>query len=217
MAVALASLIIPATLCATLQSTELEAGTHILRLSRGTAIILIIIYFVYVYLQLRSHTYLFDIEQNESIEAEEDELDLQIGPVAAVTISILLAIGIGVCAVYLIDSIKSITKTQETSKKFIGFVVLPWVGRTKLLPFAILTVHRNNTGPVIDAAIKNSVHIAFFITPFTVIFGWVIGQDMTLHFQNYDIIVFFLCVMLVNYLVRDGKNRYLVSAICIGM
>merc|ERR1712070_574782 len=54
------------------------------------------------------------------------------------------------------------------------------------------------------------------VTPFLVILGWIIGKEMTLHFQGFETVVFFLSVLVVNYLIQDGKSNYLEGCMCLG-
>lgn len=58
-------------------------------------------------------------------------------------------------------------------------------------------------------AIGSSMQIALLVTPFLVILGWIIGQDMTLHFETFETVVFFLSVLVVTYVVQDGKSNWL--------
>jgi Ca2+:H+ antiporter len=60
------------------------------------------------------------------------------------------------------------------------------------------------------------MQIALFVTPFLVILGWIMGLPMTLHFQGFETVVFFLSVLVVNYLIQDGKSNYLEGAMCLG-
>jgi Ca2+:H+ antiporter len=50
------------------------------------------------------------------------------------------------------------------------------------------------------------------VTPFLVILGWVTGQPMTLHFETFETVVFFLSVLVVTYVILDGKSNYLEGA-----
>lgn len=68
----------------------------------------------------------------------------------------------------------------------------------------------------IGVAIGSSMQIALFVTPFLVVLGWIIGQPMTLHFQTFETVVFFLSVLVVNYLIQDGKSNYLEGCMCLG-
>ena len=89
MAVAATSLIIPATLYASLSNSSADADSNILILSRGTAIIMLILYCLYLVFQLKTHTELFDAEAQEG---DEDESGKILGPTSATIALILVTI-----------------------------------------------------------------------------------------------------------------------------
>ena len=39
---------------------------------------------------------------------------------------------------------------------------------------------------------------------------------MTLNFEAFETVVFFLSVLVVNYLIQDGKSNYLEGCMCLG-
>ena len=41
------------------------------------------------------------------------------------------------------------------------------------------------------------------------IVGWITGHDLTLFFANFETIVLFVSVLLVNLLIQDGKSNYM--------
>lgn len=219
MAVACASLIIPATLYAALRSSKAETDEHILILSHGTAVILLVLYILYLYFQLYSHTDLFDVE-SQQVEDDEDEEEQKEGqvltPIAAGVALVIVTILVAVCAEYLVDSIDSTVKTAHISKTFIGLILLPIVGNAAEHVTAVIVAYKGKMNLAINVAIGSSMQIALFVTPFLVILGWIIDKPMTLHFQGFETVVFFLSVLVVNYLIQDGKSNYLEGAMCIG-
>lgn len=216
MAVALASLIIPATLYAILHSSELDSTRHILILSRGAAIILLIVYCLYFYFQLRFHANFLDIEQGEGTNTEESPEGQVLGPVAAGVAVLLVVFLMTICAESFIESINAVAGTQTISKLFIGFILIPIVGSAADPATAVMIAYNNKIDLAINIAVRRCVQIALFVTPFMVILGWIIGLAMTLHFQGFETVVFFLSVLVVNYLVQEGKSKHLASAMCIG-
>ncbi|KKY25867.1 putative vacuolar calcium ion transporter h(+) exchanger [Diplodia seriata] len=212
MAVASASLIIPATLYAALQSSKSKSEDHILILSHGTAVILLILYIMYLYFQLKSHSDFFDAEAQEDDEPEEHIL----GPVAAGVSLLVVTVIVAICAEYLVDSIDSIVQTAHISKTFIGLVLLPIVGNAAEHVTAVVVAYKDKMDLAINVAIGSSMQIALFVTPFMVLLGWIMDKPMTLHFQTFETVVFFLSVLVVNYLIQDGKSNYLEGAMCIG-
>ncbi|KAJ5586864.1 Vacuolar calcium ion transporter [Penicillium hispanicum] len=223
MAVASASLIIPATLYAALsQSSKHDAQNNILILSHGTAIILLIIYVMYLYFQLRSHARMFeesngsDVENADDTEVEENEERL-LNPLPATVALILVTILVAVCADYLVGSIDSIVEKTGMSKTFIGLVLIPIVGNAAEHVTAVVVAYKNKMDLAIGVAIGSSLQIALFVTPFLVILGWIMGVEMTLHFQTFETVAFFISGLVVTLLIQDGKSNYLEGGMCLGM
>lgn len=220
MAVASASLIIPATLYAVMhgdnQKDNLETDKNILVLSHGTSIILLIIYVLYLYFQLYSHHSLFaDVESQEGGgEQEEPEI---LSPTAAGIALIIVTVLVAICAEYLVDSIDSIVESAHISKTFVGLILIPIVGNAAEHVTAVVVAYKGKMDLAINVAIGSSMQIALFVTPFLVILGWIIHQPMTLHFQGFETMIFFISVLIVNYLIQDGKSNYLEGAMCIAI
>lgn len=206
MAVSTASLIIPATLYAVMRSSHVVANKDkiILTLSHGTAIILLILYVLYLLFQLRTHAHLFD-EEDESAVEDGDEGDEKeeptLPPRAAAVALVIVTVMVAVCAEFLVDSIDSIVETVHISKTFIGLILLPIVGNAAEHVTACVVAWKNKMDLAIGVAIGSSMQIALLVTPFLVILGWIIGQPMTLQFETFETVVFFLSVLITNYLI----------------
>jgi Ca2+:H+ antiporter len=222
MAVASASLIIPATLYAALSQSSQNAQDNILILSHGTAIILLIIYVMYLYFQLRSHAHLFeetnesDTENTAGAEGEEEEERL-LSPWAASIVLVVVTILVAICADYLVGSIDSIVQKTGISKTFIGLVLIPIVGNAAEHVTAVVVAYKDKMDLAIGVAIGSSLQIALFVTPFLVILGWIMGIEMTLHFQTFETVAFFISGLVVTLLIQDGKSNYLEGGMCLGM
>ena len=210
MAMAAASLIIPATLYAVINpsATKHDTKNNILVLSHGTAIILLVLYVMYLVFQLYTHTFLFDEpkksdadEEDGGAQAEEEEEQHILNPYAAGVALILVTILVAICAEYLVDSIDSIVETAHISKTFIGLILLPIVGNAAEHVTAVVVSYKNKMDLAIGVAIGSSMQIALLVTPFLVILGWIMNRDMTLHFETFETVVFFLSILITNYLI----------------
>ena len=213
MAVASASLIIPATLYAALQTSKnQETDTQILLLSHGTSIILLILYFMYLYFQLFSHHEIFDEEQQQEDETHGDVLS----PIPAGICLLVVTLPVAVCAEYLVGSIDAIVEKAHISRTFIGLILIPIVGNAAEHVTAVIVAYKGKMDLAISVAIGSSMQIALFMTPFLVLLGWIINEPMTLHFQGFETVILFISVLVVNYLIQDGKSNYLEGAMCLG-
>ncbi|KAE9963998.1 hypothetical protein BLS_008736 [Venturia inaequalis] len=217
MAVSSASLIIPATMYAAISTSKKDNNdrdSSILLLSHGTAIILLILYIMYLFFQLKTHHYLFDEENQEGSDEEEEGQILS--PWSAGVALVLVTLMVAVCAEYLVDSIDAIVETAHISKTFIGLILLPIVGNAAEHVTACVVAYKGKMDLAIGVAIGSSLQISIFVTPFLVILGWIMDKPMTLHFQGFETVVFFLSVLVVNYLIQDGKSNWLEGAMCLG-
>ncbi|KAF4768094.1 hypothetical protein N7455_000335 [Penicillium solitum] len=238
MAVASASLIIPATLYAAISNHSVAkpdgtgeipdpdraAQDNILILSHGTSIILLIIYVMYLYFQLGSHSDLFeetngsDTENVAGTEDEEEEEEERIlSPWAAAVVLVVVTILVSICADYLVDAIDPLVKTTGMSKTFIGLVLIPIVGNAAEHVTAVVVAYKDKMDLAIGVAIGSSLQIALFVTPFLVILGWIMGIEMTLHFQTFETVAFFISGLVVTLLIQDGKSNYLEGGMCLGL
>ncbi|KAL8766181.1 MAG: hypothetical protein Q9209_006946 [Squamulea sp. 1 TL-2023] len=224
MAVSTASLIIPATLYAAMGSSKPKntKDDNILILSHGTSIILLILYALYLFFQLKTHAHLFDEESEPEAGAEggangEQSEGHVLSPWAAGVALVIVTIAVAVCAEYLVDSIDSIVQSAHVSRTFIGLILLPIVGNAAEHVTAVVVATKNKMDLAIGVAIGSSMQIALLVTPFLVILGWIIGQPMTLQFELFETVVFFLAVLVTNYLISDGKSNYLEGAMLFGM
>jgi len=212
MAVATASLIIPATLYSVMNDSGAQ-DDKINILSHGTSIILLIIYIAYLIFQLKTHVDLFEEPEQEG-EQEGAEL---LGPWSAGAVLVVVTLLVAICAEYLVGSIDSIVEKAHISKTFIGLILIPIVGNAAEHVTAVIVAYKNKMDLAIGVAIGSSLQIAIFVTPFLVILGWIMGQPMTLHFETFETVAFFLASLVVILLIQDGKSNYLEGLLCLGM
>ncbi|EHK23912.1 Ca2+ transporter [Trichoderma virens Gv29-8] len=218
MALSSASLVIPAALYGVLDQKQTDNGDKdrsILVLSRGTAIILLVLYAMYLIFQLRTHSNLFDAESQVGEDEEPEEPTL--GPIAATAVLVVVTILVAVCADYLVGSIDDLVESANISKAFIGLILIPIVGNAAEHVTAVVVALRNKMDLAMGVAIGSSIQIALGVTPFLVIVGWIIGRDMTLHFETFETVAFAVSVLVVTYTVQDGKSNYLEGAMLLGL
>jgi Ca2+:H+ antiporter len=69
----------------------------------------------------------------------------------------------------------------------------------------------------LGVAVGSSMQIALFVTPALVILGWVMGQPMSLSFEPFGAVVFYLSVIVVEGVISDGDSNYLEGAMLVGV
>lgn len=135
----------------------------------------------------------------------------------------LLALGIstalvGICAEFMTSAIDPITKPcGPLPRTFVGLILLPIVGNAAEHATAITVAIKDKMDLAIGVAVGSSMQIALLVIPFIVILGWILGThnpDMNLAFDAFQIILLFVSVLLVNYLIQDGKSHWWASRAC---
>lgn len=147
-------------------------------------------------------------------EGEEQQLHIL---VAWATLAISTAI-IGVCAEFMVDGINGLTATGNISVEFVGLILLPIVGNAAEHATAVTVACKDKMDLAIGVAVGSSMQVSLFLIPLLVVIGWIMGNDdMTLSFDGFQVAVMFVAVLLVNYLIGDGKSNYLEGMLLQGL
>ncbi|KAG2116527.1 Sodium/calcium exchanger protein-domain-containing protein [Suillus discolor] len=181
----------------------------LLLISRGTAMLLLGVYCAYIWFQLKSHPKLFIAPTDESNNEEPEETVPRMGTAAAGVALLSVTVVIAFCAEYLVSSIEETAVRYSIPKVFIGVVLLPIVGNAAEHVTSVWMAMKNKYELTITICIGSSIQIACFVVPLLVIVGWIVGQPLTLHFHNFETIVLFVSVFLVNLLIMDGRSNYM--------
>lgn len=143
-------------------------------------------------------------------EEEEEEDDPQLAFPVAVATLIGSTVLIAFCAEFLVDSIDYVCTHAGISQEFLGLILLPIVGNAAEHATAVTVAIKDKMDLAIGVAVGSSMQVALFIIPLLVIIGWGMGlDDMTLAFDVFQVAILFVSVLLVNYLIADGKSHWL--------
>jgi len=142
--------------------------------------------------------------------SEEDEEDPQLHFAVALGLLAGCTVVIAFCAEFLVDSIDYVTTQGHISKEFLGLILLPIVGNAAEHATAVTVAIKDKMDLAIGVAVGSSMQVALFLIPFMVVVGWGRGIDeMSLSFDVFQVAVLFVAVLLVNYLIADGKSHWL--------
>lgn len=178
----------------------------VLSISRTAACIVGLSYFAYLFFQLITHrNMLANADDGDDDDDNEDGLTsgFAIGLLAVTTLFV------SVSSECLVDVIQDVVAKSGISQCFIGVVLLPIVGNACEHAAAVRFAIYNKPGLSISIAVGSSVQVALFVVPFAVIWGWMIGQPMTMDFGIMNTTVLIICVLVVMSIVVDGRSNWL--------
>jgi Ca2+:H+ antiporter len=176
----------------------------LLTISRGTAILLLAVYIAYLVFQLVTHNDLF--RPNREDEVQEVA---RMSTVSAGSALLVVTVVTSFCADYLVASIEETAHRYHIPKTFIGLILLPIVANAAEHVTSVWMAMKNKMELTIGICVGSSIQIASFVIPLLVIVGWITGHELTLFFANFETIVLFVSVLLVNLLIQDGKSNYM--------
>jgi len=193
------SLALP-TMFYTLLGAEEE---RMLQDSRAVSCMLLAVYVAYLYFQIRTHPHIFQSE-----EADDDEVPDMYASTATVLLAVCTVIT-SVMTDFLVDSIEGTVESWQLSQEFIGIILLPIIGNAVEHYSAISVAAKNKMDLSLGVAAGSGCQMALFVTPFTVIAGWVMDKPMSLDFHPFQVIVMLASVLMANTTLQDGASNWL--------
>ncbi|KAH9945253.1 calcium/proton exchanger [Epithele typhae] len=149
--------------------------------------------------------------EEEEEEKPQMSVPLTIGLLAVVTVLV------AVTAEFLVDSISGLTDSGKINKEFVSLILLPIVGNAAEHVTAVTVSVKDKLTLSIGVAVGSSIQIALFVIPFIVTLGWIMGKPLSLLFDPFESIVLFLTVLVVNYVMQDGKSNWLEGMILMSL
>ncbi|KAJ5823003.1 Sodium/calcium exchanger membrane region [Penicillium robsamsonii] len=151
-------------------------------------------------------------------DPDDDTEEPQLSVMTAILTLLISTAFVAACAEFMVESIDALTATGNIGETFVGLILLPIVGNAAEHATAVTVACKDKMDLAIGVAVGSSMQIALLVLPLIVVLGWIIGvEDMTLNFDGFQVIVLFMSVLLVNYLIGDGKSHWLEGVLLIMM
>ncbi|KAF7155098.1 hypothetical protein CNMCM5623_005306 [Aspergillus felis] len=148
--------------------------------------------------------------QQMQLHEEDDEEQPQLSIWVAVLTLTIATTFVALCAEFMVGSIDALTERGHISETFVGLILLPIVGNAAEHATAVTVACKDKMDLAIGVAVGSSMQIALLVLPLVIVIGWIMGlENMTLYFDAFQVILLFVAVLLVNYLIADGKSHWL--------
>ncbi|KAK0548368.1 hypothetical protein OC846_004498 [Tilletia horrida] len=175
--------------------------SDILKMSRGTAVLLLLIYGAYLFFSLSSHKEFFD-------DAEEEEEEPSLNFPMAVILLITATVLVGVTSEWLVSAINGVAE-RGVSKTWIGLILLPIVSNAAEHVTAVTVAVKDKLDLSMGVAVGSSIQIALFVFPLLVVIAWIANKPLSLLLDPFVAVVLFLSVLVVNSALSDGRSNYM--------
>lgn len=164
---------------------EQVEGAHVLPLSRATAIFMVVLYCAYL---------VFHAEGEGSAAAPQPPVTAgRLAKAPAVGLVVGATLLTAICTDGLASALVPAATSLGASPNFLALVLLPVLGNAASFATALTAAHRSaaaqDTASAsaqldlgISTAMSGATQVALMVLPGAVVFGWLIGQPMTLDF-----------------------------------
>ena len=132
----------------------------------------------------------------------------------AISILTLFTVLIGFNAEFATSSIQSMMRQADSlTQTFVGFVVLPLLSND---PTSIVNAVKDKMDLCIALTLERCMQTALLVVPLIIIIAWGMDvEEMTLEFDGFSVAATFVSIIIVTYVIQDGKSNWLVGALLI--
>lgn len=181
-------------------------------LSMGTAVAMIAVYFLGL-------IFAFRYTSAEPALAHETQTEHHGGWSVRKSVIFLLAstVLIAWLSEILVGAVEHTVAALGISEFFIGIIVVPLVGNVAEHLVAVQTAWKNKMELSMAVSLGSSLQIALFVAPALVFISLLMGQPLTLVFNQFEIIALFAGILIAAFVAQDGESNWLEGAQLLGL
>ena len=208
---AVAALVIPSIFSHNIELANHDAVEY---LSLGVAGVMILLYVLAMVYQLRdpkAHT--LDDDQYEVAEHEAPHWS-----VAKSIMILLLSTGAIVwMSEMLVGSVEHVVLELGISEFFLGIIIIPLVGNVAEHLVAVKVAAQNQMELSLSISVGSSLQIALFVAPLLVFISLLMGNPLTLVFNQFELIALMAAVLIAGLVSLDGESNWLEGAMLLAI
>jgi Ca2+:H+ antiporter len=181
------------------------------RLSLGVAGVLILVYLLSLLFSLttpsRGIAPEVGVTHDEAATAAGRwSIGKSVGVLAAATLATV------VLSELLVGTVEPVVRRTGVSEVFLGIVLIPLIGNVAEHLVAVSAAWRNRMELSLAISLGSSQQIALFVAPLLVFVSLLFGNEMTLFFHPFEVVVLALSVLIAGQVAADGESNWLEGA-----
>jgi Ca2+:H+ antiporter len=182
----------------------------ITNLSIIVASVLTIVYGLTLLFSLKTHSYLYDVgiadegdELFDSKESKKSYLTLWLPVLLVSTLAVAFE------SELFVDVVDVSTKGLGLTPLFTGVILLPLISDIPGMVTVIRLALKNKMDLTVSVAMGDSLLISLFVAPCLVLVGQLMGQNMDLNFNPFEVIALAIAVTVSNLISFSGRSNWL--------
>ena len=182
---------------------------HVEEFSLATSVAILAIYVLYIIYSLRNRA---------DQEGEEGNTVKAVHPgpgwslQRALLVLALAVVGIAVMSEFLVGSVEAVTISLGFTEFFVGIIIVPIIGNIAEHLVAVQVALKNQMDLSLSIAVGSSLQIALFVAPILVFVSLLIGNPLTLEFNNFEIVATIAATIIAAFSSLDVGSNWLEGA-----
>jgi len=203
---AVAALVIPSIFSHSIETANHDAVEY---LSLGVAGVMILLYVLALIYQLRTpvaHGY----EDDEYTAAKQEAPHWSVGKAGLVLLAATVAIVW--MSELLVGTLEHVVLELGISEFFLGIIIVPLIGNAAEHLVAVQVALKNKMELSLAISVGSSLQIALFVAPLLVFVSLLMGNPLTLVFNQFELIALMAAVLIAGLVSLDGESNWLEGA-----
>ena len=208
---AVAALIVPSLFSHNIEIVNHDAVEY---LSLGVAGVMIVLYVLALIYQLRApsnHT----LDDAEYAAAEIDAPHWSV-PKALIILLVSTAAIVWMSEL-LVGSVEHVVLEIGITEFFLGIIIIPLVGNVAEHLVAVTVAAKNQMELSLAISVGSSLQIALFVAPLLVFISLLMGNPLTLVFNQFELIALMAAVLIAGLVSLDGESNWLEGAMLLAI
>jgi Ca2+:H+ antiporter len=186
-------------------------GRHeVEHLSDAVAVVMISVYLLYLFYTLRGSDMTPErmVAEGETPQPGERTMTLA----AALALLAGSTVAVVVMSELLVGAIEPTAEAWGLSDLFIGVMLVPFIGNIAEHLVAVKVALDNKMDLSLGIAVGSSIQVALFVTPVVVFAGVLLGEPMTLVFNNFELAALIGSTIIAALISNDGESNWMEGA-----
>jgi Ca2+:H+ antiporter len=173
--------------------------------SLTTASVVMILYILFIFYTLRS----CDPEKCETVIMRDSRVVHAWSIKKALSMMTLSMAGIAIMSEFLVGSVEAATESLGLTPFFVGIILVPIIGNVAEHLVSVQAARQNKMDLSISIALGSSLQIALFVTPVLVFVSLILGNPLTLEFNQLELIALMAASLITALVSLDGESNWL--------
>jgi Ca2+:H+ antiporter len=203
---AVAALVIPSIFSRSIEPVNHDAVEY---LSLGVAGLMIVLYALALVYQLRDR-------KNHSLEDDQHAVAEHEAPRWSVARALILLLVATAAIVWmselLVGSIEHVVVEVGISEFFLGIILIPLIGNVAEHLVAVQVAAKNKMELSLAISVGSCLQIALLVAPLLVFISLLMGNPLTLVFNEFELIALMAAVLIAGLVSLDGESNWLEGA-----